>query len=424
MTLAATANDPARRHVVLCTGVSSYHVLSYLSNDLARAFVDAGWSAEVLDLSRVATPTELRRIVLANRTAFFCGYSGYGANIMGANGTLAYDALGIPYVGLMLDSPSYYPSRHEIPSAQMILLHGDDGHHDTSCAISPAGSVRGLFRLATSRWTTPTVPLQQRTQTVLLASKGGDPAQYEAMLRRTLDNKSRRAVLAIAESLGASSVPQRMDEVARAVMPTDRRDAQWHTIAAHGDHLARIRRATAVARALLPLPVTFVGGQWQHLNQSSGRATFLPGAPLPDLRRLMASSAGVLNVQPGTTDSVHDRLLLGLHAGAAVVSDSNRFIDEHVGRDRFTWWDGDTRTIADVVAHTLDTITTPEAQERADHGRARAETRFSLDTLVEHLLATVAAHRDGRRLPHPDRPETASAGSSPAPSATAAHQAA
>ena len=56
--------DAPRRHVVLCTGVSSYGVLSYLSNDLARAFIAAGYTAEVLDLSRVAIPTELRRLVV------------------------------------------------------------------------------------------------------------------------------------------------------------------------------------------------------------------------------------------------------------------------------------------------------------------------------------------------------------------------
>ncbi|HEY0930640.1 MAG TPA: hypothetical protein VGE27_12035 [Gemmatimonas sp.] len=405
MMTAGASGIQARRHVVLCTGVSSYHVLSYLSNDLARAFVDAGWSAEVLDLSRVSTPTELRRIVVQNRTAFFCGYSGYGANIAGANGTSAYDALGVPYVGLMLDSPSYYPSRHETLSAETIFLHGDDGHHDASVAISPAGSHRGLFRLATSPWTAPTSPIAERTRTVLFASKGGDPVQYEAMLRRTLDARGLRVVLAIADALGATTTPQRMGDVANACLPTTAPDARWHTLAAHGDHLARIRRATGVARALLSLPVTFVGGEWEHLDRTTSRATFLPGTPLPDVRRLMASSASVLNVQPGTTDSVHDRFLLGLQAGAAVVSDSNRFIDARIGREQFTCWDGDTRTIADVVASTLDTITSPEAQTRADRGTVCARERFSLDMLVRHLGAVVSAHRDGRALPHPDGAE-------------------
>jgi hypothetical protein len=410
MTVAGDVGMSARRHVVLCTGVSSYHVLSYLSNDLASAFVDAGWSAEVLDLSRVSTPTELRRIVMENRTAFFCGYSGYGANIASANGTPAYDTLGVPYVGLMLDSPSYYPARHDTTSTQSIFLHGDDGHHDASVAISPVGSHRGLFRLATSPWKQASVPLAERTPTVLFASKGGDPMQYEAMLRRTVDASGLRAVFAIADALGASPTPIRLWDVARAVMPAQGLapvpDVRWHALAAHGDHLARIRRATSVARALLSLPVTFVGGEWHHLEASTSRATFLPGTPLPDVRRLMASSAGVLNVQPGTTDSVHDRFLLGLQAGAAVISDSNRFIDAEIGRNQFTCWDGDTHTIADVVADTLRTVSTSEAQARAARGQARAREQFSLATLVQHLTAVVDAHREGRTLPHPDRHDT------------------
>lgn len=403
MTVAGDANRQARRHVVLCTGVSSYDVLSYLSNDLARAFVDAGWSAEVLDLSRLSTPTELRRIVMENRTAFFCGYSGYGANIAGADGTSAYDTLGVPYVGLMLDSPSYYPTRHETLSTHTVFLHGDDGHHDTSVAISPAGSHRGLFRLATSRWTRASLPLAERTGTVLFASKGGDPLQYESMLRRTVDAQGLRAVLAIADALGASPVPLRLWDVARAVMPASLCDTRWHALAAHGDHLARIRRATAVARALRSLPVTFVGGEWHHLDAATSGATFLPGTPLPDVRRLMAASIGVLNVQPGTTDSVHDRFLLGLQAGSAVISDSNRFIDAQIGREQFTWWDGDARTIADVVADTLRTASSPEAQARAERGQACARERFSLHTLVQHLGSVIDRHREGLPLPHPDR---------------------
>lgn len=393
---------PTRRHVVLCTGVSSYNVLSYLSTDLARAFARAGWTAEVLDLSRLATPTELRRVVMEDRTAFFCGYSGYGSNIVGANGQLAYDALGVPYVGLMLDSPCYYPSRHEARSAQTIFLHGDDGHHDVSMAISPAGSHRGLFRLAVASCTGEVLPLARREQTVLFASKGGDPQRYESMLRNTIDARGLRFIFSVAEALHTAAGPSRVWDVATALAPDTVFDARWHALVAHADHLARIRHATAVAQALLPLPVTFVGGEWHHLEAPSGGTTFLPGMQLPDVRRRMASSAFVLNVQPGTTDSVHDRFLLGLHAGAGVISDSNRFIDTHVGRERFVCWNGHPDTIADVVADTLRHARTPAMQERATQGLVRARERFDLATLVRHLGAVVDAHRLGRPLPHPD----------------------
>ncbi|WP_337172017.1 hypothetical protein [Gemmatimonas aurantiaca] len=393
---------PTRRHVVLCTGVSSYNVLSYLSTDLARAFARAGWTAEVLDLSRLATPTELRRVVMEDRTAFFCGYSGYGSNIVGANGQLAYDALGVPYVGLMLDSPCYYPSRHETRSAQTIFLHGDDGHHDVSMAISPAGSHRGLFRLAVASWTDEVLPLARREQTVLFASKGGDPERYASMLRGTVDAKGLRFIFSLADALQSTSGPSRVWDVATALAPDAVFDARWHALVAHADHLARIRHATAVAQALLPLPVTFVGGEWHHLEAPSGGATFLPGMQLPDVRRRMAASAFVLNVQPGTTDSVHDRFLLGLHAGAGVISDSNGFIDAHVGRERFVCWNGQPDTIADVVADTLRHARTPAMQERATQGLLRARERFDLDTLVRHLGAVVDAHRLGRPFPHPD----------------------
>lgn len=404
--IAVSSDAPARRrHVVLCTGVSSYGVLSYLSNDLARAFIAAGYTAEVLDLSRVALPTELRRIVVEDKTAFFCGFSGYGANIEGANGQVAYDALDIPYVGLMLDNPTYYPARHEYLSAQSIFLHGDDGHHDVSVAISPRGSHRALFRLATAPWAAPVAPLAARTNTAVFASKGGDPAQYERMVRRTVDATGVRTVLAIADALGRQDAPQRVWDVAWAHAPKDQRvDARWHAVVSHADHLARIRRATRVAQALVRLPVTFVGGDWTHLDTARAHATFLSGAPLADVRRLMASSAVVINVQPGTTDSIHDRFLLGLHAGAVVVSDSNRFIDAQLGREQFALWNGSVATIADCVRDTLHDARVGDfaVQATADRGYAAARAHFALDRLVAHIGAVVDSHRDGTPFPHPD----------------------
>ncbi|MCA0375355.1 MAG: hypothetical protein LCH84_06780 [Gemmatimonadetes bacterium] len=397
--------DTPRRHVVLCTGVSSYGVLSYLSNDLARAFIAAGYTAEVLDLSRVAIPTELRRLVVEDRTAFCCGFSGYGANIQTSTGETAYDALGIPYVGLMLDNPTYYPARHLTASTQTIFLHGDDGHHDVSVAISPDGSHRGLFRLACAPWTAPLAPLALRSATAVFASKGGDPTAYEQLIRRTVDAAGVRLVFAVADALGAQAAPQRVWDVAWAHAPRGQEaDARWHTLVTHADHLARIRRATAVARALGALPVTFVGGEWAHVAPQCTRATFLPGTPLPEVRRLMAASRVVLNVQPGTTDSIHDRFLLGLHAGAAVVSDSNRFIDDALGRDQFVCWDGDVATLADCVADTLRRAASGDAalQAMAARGTDAARAHFALDRLVHHLGAVVQAHRAGAALPDPD----------------------
>lgn len=384
-----------RRHVVLFTGDSSYGVLSYLTTDLARALMAHGWTTEVVDLTRLSLATELRRIQREDRVRFFCAYSGYGADII-ANDRLLYDVLEVPYVGLMLDNPCYFPTRHLTASDQLMLLHGDDGHHDVSVEISPRGSWRGLFRLASTPSTDGERPLAARTYQAMFASKGGDPLRYECELRATLDASSRRFVFEVAAALGAQHAPQRVWEVARAhaallgMRPDESPSVAYHTLVLRADHLARLRRATAVARALLAVPITFVGGDWSHLQTATRRATFLPAAPLPAVRRMMADSRVVLNVQPGTTDSMHDRLVLGLQAGAVVVSDSNRVIRERVGDDACVVWDGSPANIADVVSDA--TRDTAALQSLATRGLRIAREHLTLAQMAGELLQTVRLH--------------------------------
>jgi hypothetical protein len=371
--------------VVLLTGESSYGVLSYLTADLARAFVARGWSAELLDLTRLSLATELRRLQRDPALQLFCAYSGYGADLQ-VGDVLLYDALQVPYVGLMLDNPCYHPARHFGASEQRWYLHGDDGHHAVSVEISPAGSQRGLFRLASAPWHEPVRALADRAPRALFASKGGDPLQYERDLVPQYRPRSLRFIHDVAEAIGASDTPQRVWEVARArraasgLSDDPRASVLYHALVAHADHLARIRRATAVAAALLHSPVTFVGGAWAHVSHAATQATFLPPAPLPTVRRLMAEHQVVLNVQPGTTDSIHDRFVLGLHAGAVVVSDTNAFIDAAVGREAFVCWDGAPSSLGE----TLDVVMadTACAQTVATRGLAVAREHLTLDSVV------------------------------------------
>jgi hypothetical protein len=397
--IARPAGD--RPHVVLLTGESSYGVLSYLTADLARAFVARGWSAELLDLTRLSLATEVRRLQREPALRAFCAYSGYGADLR-AGDVLLYDALQVPYVGLMLDNPCYHPARHFIASEQLCYLHGDDGHHAVSVEVSPAGSHRGLFRLASSPWHEPIRPLVDRAPRAVFASKGGDPLQYERELVPQYRPRSLRFIHDVADAIGASPTPQRVWEVARArrassgLTDDPRTSLLYHALVAHADHLARIRRATAVARALLASPVTFVGGSWAHVSHAATRATFLPPAPLPTVRRLMAEHQVVLNVQPGTTDSIHDRFVLGLHAGAVVLSDTNAFIDATVGRDSFACWSGAPAALADALADVMTDA--PRAQRLATRGLLVARERLTLDPVVATVEQALA-----------DRPSSASA---------------
>ncbi|MCU0636356.1 MAG: hypothetical protein MUE41_15925, partial [Gemmatimonadaceae bacterium] len=206
---------PERRHAVFFTGQSSYGVLGFLTTELARALKACGWTAEILDLSRLHIPRELGRIADEGGASLFCGLSGYGSDLV-LDGRLLYDQVDATYVGLMLDSPCYFPHRHLTSTPRHLFLHGDDGHHDVSVEVSPAGSWRGLFRLGATPESTPLAPVSRRRPTVLFASKGGDPDAYALQLRRSLDADAFAFVRDVADALEAHHAPRRAWEVARA----------------------------------------------------------------------------------------------------------------------------------------------------------------------------------------------------------------
>lgn len=89
------------------------------------------------------------------------------------------------------------------------------------------------------------------------------------------------------------------------------------------DTYLRALRATAMARALLPLSADIVGDGWTHLSGEEGRARFHPAVDAGTLDAIYADTQILVNVTPNFASGAHERVLRGFAARCRVVSDDN-----------------------------------------------------------------------------------------------------
>jgi hypothetical protein len=372
--------------IVFLVGHSGYDVLTYMTQELDRAVQALGYTTATVDLKagRYDIPVPQR---------FFCAYSGIGAELMW-EGQLLYDAVRVPYVGLQLDKPSYFPSRHLIESKYFLLFHFDLKYHEASVDISPPSAYRGLLELCYEVPQDLTSPLAERDIPVLFASKGGNPRSHRDSLSH-LPHKIQSIIDDIVDAC-VWGPPLPIWDVAKERIQSEgllsgfHKLEMFHVIVRESDHLIRLHRTTRVLESLLHLPIYVVGGQWDHIDKSNGAATFVPGVSLPELRWLMSKAQIVLNVQQNATHWVHDRLIYGLMHGAIAASDANSYIDQRIGRDKYLGFQCDDGGAADLMADALRDIAA--RQPIATRGQQFARESFDIRRMAAKLVAAIETY--------------------------------
>lgn len=309
--------------VVAFVGENANGILDCQARRFLELLGPMGFEGQVLS---VAEPGFVQRLdhVLEAGVAFAWGYAGIGARLA-AQGRNLWDALGVPFVSVLADAPYIMPRNHHVPTPWVVngYVYRDwldmQVAHFGSPQVStmlPHGVVPNPGRHALA-WSA-------RPNRMVFVKTGGDPdshrarwALWPARLQPVLHDSA--AALSVAE-------PQPILPVVQACL------------AAHGlvldgckpllfgllhelDTFLRALRATAMARAMLPLPVDIVGDGWEHLRDGSGRARFHAAVPAGDLDALYAETKVLVNVTPNLATAPHERVLRGFGARCRVLSD-------------------------------------------------------------------------------------------------------
>ena len=322
--------DKMSTNVVAFVGENENGILA----DLARSFMSPlnewGMQGHVIDLYDPTWPLRLQALT-SQGISFAWGSAGIGSGLRLGEDSL-WDTLHIPFISVLADTPCQLPANHHVASCHVANGYSIADWLDVqrrfvrSPQISaylpgavPANSDRDL------------IPWRSRPHRMVFVKTGDDPAlylaawkEYPVQARRILHEASEEAMrhepmeitalvqdVALAHGLFLETRPEVLFALARQV-----------------DLHLRALRASAVARALLPLGAIIIGRGWDHLDREGARAAIHPAIPAAELVPLYARTQFLVNTTPNFARGTHERPVNAFAARACAVSDTNAFMRE------------------------------------------------------------------------------------------------
>ncbi len=316
--------NPALTNVVALVGENANGILEVQSRRF-MALLPAGLHGHVLRLSDPGFVTQLHAL-MAQGILFAWAYAGVGARLE-IGGRNLWEGAEVPFISVLADAPFIMPVNHRVRSTHVVngYIYREwlemQKTHVRSAQMSTLLPM-GVIPNPAAR----TVPWSRRPHRLVFVKGGGDPAQqrahwsaWPAALRRVLHDSADSLA---AQATGPILLTVQACLAAHGLVLDGRRQLLFgllHEL----DTYIRALRATAVARALLPLPATIIGNGWAHVSGLGGRARFLPAMDAVGLDALYAETQVLVNVSPNLGSGAHERVLRGFASRCRVVSDTN-----------------------------------------------------------------------------------------------------
>jgi hypothetical protein len=96
------------------------------------------------------------------------------------------------------------------------------------------------------------------------------------------------------------------------------------------DYLRRVK-STLMGEALADLPVEIHGLNWEHVDFSNRRATFVPGGDYTRSKDEIREALGVIDMSPNTERAPHERAMRAFGQYTLCVTNQQRFFGEQFG---------------------------------------------------------------------------------------------
>lgn len=311
--------------VIGFVGENANGILDCQSRRFTSLLDEAGFAGCVLSVSDPAFSQRLEK-ALSGEVAFAWGYAGVGARLA-IDGRNLWDVLKIPFISVLADAPYIMPTNHHVSTPWVVngYVYREwldlQQAHFRSPQISttlPHGVIPNKDRQAH--------PWSAREHRMVFVKNGSDPEL--ALQRWALWPAQLRPVLHESAAVLCKGDPQ-------PILPTVQACLSAYGLMLDGckpvlfgllhelDSYVRAARATAMVRAMLPLPVDIVGDGWAHVLGEGGRARFHAGMPAEGLDALYSRTQVLVNVTPNVASGAHERVLRGFAARCRVLSDDN-----------------------------------------------------------------------------------------------------
>ncbi|CAM2138791.1 putative DUF3880 domain-containing protein [Pararobbsia alpina] len=327
---------------------------------LAEAFVlmfrASGYDAQLFNLNVPDDSTRLTSLLTSGNIAFVLGMAGLLSDLKLTrdDGTKApaWAMLRIPHLSMLGDSPAYFFDRHVADSPANALVYGFPDHLLLRKRLPFADkTVLSVMPLA-PLFTVPFESLdfaKKREGKLLFLKNGNDPEALRRNWRATLAPGVSNALMDLSELLTSTDAIDQchgtqIDDAiteyyAAAGIEVQAIPKLRLLMNANLDDYARRIKSTMIARTLMDFPVVVHGENWDYLDFSGKRCTFISGSDYRASNQATRDALGLIDMSPNTTHAIHDRVTRAFGAYTYCLTNEHAFLDsllpEQVGHMTF-----------------------------------------------------------------------------------------
>ena len=321
------------RTILAFVGQNENGILRRHSQDFIDLAEPYGLTGHIIDVSGPDWPDQLRGL-LEGGVLFAWGAAGIGARLR-PGGAPLWDAVKVPFISMLSDSPSWMPANHRVASEFVANGYVFRDWLDVQrrlirspqiSALLPHGIIGNPLRDA--------VAWRDRPHRMMFVKTGHAP-ELHRLHWRELPPRFR----AVIEDTSAAALQAGVGDITGTLLDClDHHglylEQQTHVLFAlmrEVDVYVRDCRSTAMAMALRDLPVDIVGRGWDHVERLGGRARFHKAVDAATLPTLYSQTQFLVNTMPNFSTCTHERVLHGFASRCCVVTNENSFM-----RERFT----------------------------------------------------------------------------------------
>jgi hypothetical protein len=330
--------------VIFLSGLSQGDTLGGIGRSFGTQFKALGYEfVEIKLTDHYDSIAALKNVLRERKPKFILSYMAVGLGMsIKINGQVEnlWEATGIPFLTIFGDSPAYFFDRHVMPGTNFAGIYGFPDH----LALR-----RKLPRTEGFVCTIPPVLVDElkreeidfkgkQAGDVVFLKNGNDPGRLSKIWRETLPPAILQPLQDIASQLANNlndATAGRIDDaVTSYFMDKDIEvvhlaNLRLFLLAQLDDYIRRVK-STFMVRALLDLPIQVHGTNWDHIDFSGSRATWVTTCDFETSRQLIAESLCTLDMSPNTSLAPDDRVMRALGRYTMCLTNEQNFFKQEV----------------------------------------------------------------------------------------------
>lgn len=385
------------KSIVLMKGQSGYDALGVFVERLSEAFAKSGYAPHIVDMTHQDWMGSFHK-AMQTSPEFAFGFNGIGTGIQ-IDGVEVYDRLNIPFISAMVDHPVYHFGWYGKPFRNLFTAFADRSHIKFAQRFFKLGLTGFLPQGgALAKNVEAAKSFSERTYDLLFIGTcldfNGIRDEWRAKLHPSMScifdetaelmigNEGKSVDIAFDEVLKLKGLDIPADKLMHILPLLSRVDIYVRNYR----RLHYLRKLAELKSGLKILCHTNNPGL---IPVSSENFIVRGQIPMEDMFRLLGDVKLVLNIMPGYTEGVHERIFSSMLNGAACLSDRNMMLEQEFedGRDIIFTSFKELDSLSDKLESAFSDL--KRLEELSLAGKLKAEASHSWDSRAALILGFV-----------------------------------